>query len=277
MKAPILEIFFVDVTIIDILDIIIIAYILYKLYFFLRGSRAAQMAMGLMAILFLSLLAQLFNMTAMSWLFQNLRTVWLITFVILFQPEIRRMLTNLGKSRLLRFVIKATEEKVIDEVVQAASSLVKQRHGALMVLIRNTGLKNVIDTGMRLQAEVSSPLLMSIFNPRSPLHDGAVIIQDQVVEAAKCILPLSQDARFDKTLGTRHRAALGLSEESDAFVVVISEERGKISVASHGRLTRDVSEEDLRSLLHEALNVSKAGDSVKRTPSPTLTPSSNPT
>jgi diadenylate cyclase len=249
------HLFFIKVTIIDIFDILVVSFILYKLYFFLRGSRAAQMAVGLILILIVSLLAQLFNMVAMSWLFQNLRTVWLIAFVVIFQPELRRMLTHLGQSRLVRFFFKVTQSHVIDELIKAVGILAKHSFGALIVLIRNTGMKSVVETGVRLQAEISSQLLVSIFNPRSPLHDGAVVVQDEVIEAAKCILPLSQDEKIDPDLGTRHRAGLGMAEESDAFVIIVSEERGTISIANNGRLTRDISLETLRDRLTKAMKV----------------------
>lgn len=213
------------------------------------------MAVGLILILLVSLLAQLFNMVAMSWLFQNLRTVWLIAFVIIFQPELRRMLTHLGQSRIIRFFFKVTQSHVIDELIKGVGILAKHSYGGLIVLIRNTGMKSVVETGVRLQAEVSAQLIVSIFNPRSPLHDGAVVIQDEVIEAAKCILPLTQDEKIDPDLGTRHRAGLGMSEESDALVIVVSEERGTVSIAMNGELTRDVSIETLRKTLYGALNV----------------------
>lgn len=259
MTSPfeLFNIFFIKVTIIDILDIFVVSFVLYKLYFFLRGSRAAQMAVGLILILLVSLLAQLFNMVAMSWLFQNLRTVWLIAFVIIFQPELRRMLTHLGQSRIVRFFFKVTRSHVIEELIKGVGILVKHSYGGLIVIIRNTGMKSVVETGVRLQAEVSAQLLVSIFNPRSPLHDGAVVIQDEVFEAAKCILPLSQDENIDPDLGTRHRAGLGMSEESDALVIVVSEERATISIAQNGNLTRDISLETLRKTLLGALQVTE--------------------
>jgi len=255
VKAPIFKIFFIDVTIIDILDVLILSYLIYKLYFFLQGSRAAQMAMGLLVILFASVLTQIFNMASMSWLFENLRTVWLVGFVVIFQPELRRMLIHLGQTRLIRMLIKGTGEQVIDEVVTGTSQLARHSYGGLIVLMRNTGLKTFIESGMKLQAEVSAPLLVSIFNPRSPLHDGAVIIQDHIIEAAKCILPLSQAKDFDSSLGTRHRAGLGISEESDAFIIIVSEERGQISTAYEGVLTRNISADELRNQLIKLMQV----------------------
>ncbi|MCA9731470.1 MAG: TIGR00159 family protein [Deferribacteres bacterium] len=249
IKGTLFKIFFIEVTVIDVLDVLILSYILYKLYFFLRGTRAAQMGMGLLVILFASVLAQVFNMVSMSWLFENLRTVWLVGFVVLFQPELRRMLIHLGQTRLIRMLIKGTSEQIVEEVVTGVSQLARHSYGGLIVMLRNTGLKAIVETGTRLQAEVSAPLLVSIFNPRSPLHDGAVIIQDNLIEAAKCILPLSQDKNFDSSLGTRHRAGLGITEESDALVIIVSEERGQISVAFEGQLTLNITAEELRERL----------------------------
>lgn len=165
------------------------------------------------------------------------------------------MLTHLGQSRIIRFFFKVTQSHVIDELIKGVGILAKHSYGGLIVLIRNTGMKSVVETGVRLQAEVSAQLIVSIFNPRSPLHDGAVVIQDEVIEAAKCILPLTQDEKIDPDLGTRHRAGLGMSEESDALVIVVSEERGTVSIAMNGELTRDVSIETLRKTLYGALNV----------------------
>lgn len=254
-KLKLFNLLFIEVTLFDILDILLIAYLVYKLYYFLRGSRAAQMAVGLTLILLVSMLAQFLEMAATSWLFLNLKTVWLIAFVILFQPELRRMLINLGQSRIIRFFIKVGESRVVDEVAAGAIELAKHSYGALIVMVRNTGLKSVIETGVPLQAEVSAQLLMALFNPRSPLHDGAVVIEGEVIEAAKCILPLSQEMELDTRLGTRHRAGLGIAEESDAFVIIVSEERGKISIAWNGELHREVSEDTFRRMLAQAMKV----------------------
>ncbi|RMD88079.1 MAG: TIGR00159 family protein [Calditrichaeota bacterium] len=252
LNLELFRIGFLKVGIFDVLDIFVISYILYKLYYFIRGSRAAQMFVGLMLILLISVIARLFNMSGLTWIFDNLRTVWLIAFVIIFQPELRRMLIFLGQSRLIRYFVKVASSKALDEVVKAATEISKNYYGGLIVLTRDMGIKSIIETGIQIQAEVSLPLLLSIFNPRSPLHDGAVIIQNDIIEAAKCILPLSQNPNIDPSLGTRHRAALGLSEESDAVIVVISEETGQISVAINGELKRGLSEASLRNELYEA-------------------------
>ncbi len=246
---------FLRFTVIDLLDVLAITYILYKLYFFVRGSRAAQMTVGFILILIASVIAPLLNMAGMTWIFRNLRTVWLLAFVVLFQPELRRLLIRLGQSQIIRFFVQVQEHRVIEEVAKAAFELSKRGLGALIVLARETGLKTIIETGVPLHAEVSVPLLVSIFNLRSPLHDGAVVIQNDMVEAAKCLLPLSQNPDIDPSLGTRHRAALGLSEESDAVIVVVSEETGSVSVAMDGELKRNLDYQSLRKTLNEAFNI----------------------
>jgi len=260
MIDPILDLFrttlfpigFVKVTLIDILDILLITFILYKLYCFMRGSRAAQMFVGLVLILIMSLLTRLVNMSGMSWIFDNLKTVWLIAFVIIFQPELRRMLIFMGQSRLVRYFVKVSSGKTFDEIIKAAFELSRRGNGGLMVLTRDMAIKSIAETGIQIQAEVSSPLLVSLFSSRSPLHDGAVIIKNDIIEAAKCILPLSQENNLEAHLGTRHRAALGLAEESDAMIIVVSEETGKISIAKDSRLYYDLDEDALRAMLVEA-------------------------
>ncbi len=250
------QIGFLKVTLLDMLDILFISFILYKTYFFLRNSRAAQMFVGLAIILIVSLITRLFNMSGMTWIFDSLKTVWLIAFVIIFQPELRRMLIYLGQSRIIRYFIKVSSGKTFDEVIKAAVELSKRRYGALIVMTRDTGIKSITETGIRVQAEVSAPLITSIFNARSPLHDGAIIIQNDIVEAAKCILPLSQSPSLGPHFGTRHRAALGLAEESDAVILVISEETGRISVALDGQLVQNLNESDLQSILFDAFKLS---------------------
>lgn len=229
----------------------------------MRGSRAAQMLVGLVLILIISLLARLFNMSGMSWIFDNLKTVWLIAFVIIFQPELRRMLIFIGQSRIIRYFIKVSSSKTFEEVIKAAVELSKRRYGGLIVLTRDTGIKSITETGIKIQAEVSAQLIVSLFNTRSPLHDGAIIIQNDIIEAAKCILPLSQEQNIDPHLGTRHRAALGMAEESDAVVLVVSEETGNISVALDGRLIPDLEEDAVRNVLENAFKYSAEKSSVK--------------
>jgi diadenylate cyclase len=244
---------FIRVTLLDVIDMMIISYVLYRLYLFIRGSRAAQMAVGLVLILIVSWLAQISSMSGMSWIFGKLETIWLIAFVILFQPELRRILIYLGQSPVVRFFIKVSGTRAIDEIVKAAQELSRLRFGGLIVIVRDDGLKSIIETGIQIQAEVSPSLLIALFSPKSPLHDGAVVIENEVIVAAKCILPLTQNERIDKRLGTRHRAALGLAEESDAVVLVISEETGKLSIAMDDRLLQDLTVEEVENILQASL------------------------
>jgi diadenylate cyclase len=244
---------FLRVTLLDVLDIVIISYVLYRLYLFIRGSRAAQMAVGLVVILLVSWLAHLSNMSGISWIFGKLETVWLIAFVILFQPELRRMLVYLGQSPLIRYFVKVSGTRAVDEIVRAAQELSRLRYGGLIVLVRDDSMRAIVETGIKIQAEVSAALLVSLFSPKSPLHDGAVIIENDVIVTAKCILPLSQDDRLDKRFGTRHRAALGLAEESDAVILVVSEETGKLSIAMEERLLSDLSLEEVENILKASL------------------------
>ncbi|HEX9971727.1 MAG TPA: diadenylate cyclase CdaA [bacterium] len=243
-------------SVIDILDIAIISFIIYKMYLFIRGSRAAQMFIGLILILIVSVFVQLLGLSGLSWIIQNLRTIWLIAFVILFQPELRRLLIYLGQTPLLRKLLKVSiNKRMTEDVVKAAMELSKRGFGGLIVMVGNAGIKSIIETGQSLQAKVSVPLIVSIFNPRSPLHDGAVVIQNDIIEAAQCILPLSQNPNLERQYGTRHLAALGLSEESDAVIVVVSEETGKVSLAFEGKLHTDLDYNKLRNMLLELLQV----------------------
>lgn len=249
------QIGFLKVTIFDLLDIVVISFLLYKLYYFVKNSRAAQMFIGLVIILMLSVTVQLLNMRGMIWIFESLRTIWLVAFVVLFQPELRRVLMNLGQTPLMRKFVKASSNFTIEETHHAAMELSKRRYGALIVLTQDTRIKAIIDSGLRLQADVSSGLIISIFNPRSPLHDGAIIIQNDVLEAAKCILPLSQNPDIEPEFGMRHRAALGLSEESDAICLVVSEETGMISIAMKGVFYKDLNYESLREFLYKTFKL----------------------
>jgi diadenylate cyclase len=249
------QIGFLKVTFFDLLDIIVIAILLYNLYIFVRNSRAAQMFIGLVLILILSVFAQLLNMRGMIWIFDSLRTIWLVAFVVLFQPELRRVLMNLGQTPLMQFFVRSTSDFAVDEIQNACIELAKRRYGALIVLTQDTRIKTIVDTGLKLQADISSGLIISIFNPRSPLHDGAIIIQNNVIEAAKCILPLSQNPDIDPDFGMRHRAALGLTEESDAICIIVSEETGNISIAMKGVIHRDFNYDTLREFLYNTFRL----------------------
>ena len=245
---------FLSISVIDVLDIVLVSYIFYKLYEFLKGSIAARMMIGLLFIILISIVAELLNMSGSTWIFANLKTVWVIAFVIIFQPEFRRLLLYLGQVPILRQIVQVSAQKIVDEVVGAVAELSRKNFGALIVVVRDTGIRSVIETGIPLQAQLSKALILSIFNPRSPMHDGAVVIQNDILVAAKCQLPLTENPRLDPTLGMRHRAALGLSEQSDALVLAVSEETGKISLAENGVLTGGLTEEGLKQRLIDAFS-----------------------
>jgi len=243
---------FLPITIIDVLDILLVSFLFYQLYEFLKGSIAARMLLGLVMILLISVIGEVLNMSALSWIMSNLKTIWVIAFVIIFQPELRRLLIYLGQSRLVRIFLRVGEPEFIEDVVGATIEMSHKNFGAIIVMLRDMGVKSVLETGVELQARVSKPLINSIFNPRSPLHDGALVIRGDIALAAKCILPLSQSPEIDPALGTRHRAALGISEQTDAVVVVVSEETGMISVIEEGKMIRGLTEEMLRNRVKEA-------------------------
>jgi diadenylate cyclase len=238
-----------NVYLLDVLDVVIVAFLFYRLYLIIRGTRATEMFFGLAILFVFSMVAQNAGLLLLNRIIEGLQTVWLIAFIILFQQELRGALSYLGKTRYFRFFTKPKESPVVDDIVQAIGRIKRAGLGAIVVIERNTGLKNHIETGTRLDAAVSPQLLETIFTPPTPLHDGAAILHGSRLVAAACILPLSRNEHLAYTLGTRHRAALGLTEESDAFVIVVSEESRQISVAEEGRLRRRLSLDDLRTEL----------------------------
>jgi diadenylate cyclase len=248
---------FLPVRLVDVIDIALVAFIFYKLYMVMRGTVAAQIFVGLVLIIAFSFVTQAFNFKAMNWILSTLTDIWVIAFIVLFQPELRRLLVLVGRNRIVRTFIRLDVEESIEEIASAASELARKHHGMLLVVVRATGLRTFVETGLSLQARISRPLLVSIFNPRSPLHDGAVVVRDRVVEAARVTLPLSQTTRIgDAVLGMRHRAALGISEQADVVSVVVSEETGMISLADNGILIRGLSSQQLRAELRARLTLS---------------------
>ena len=234
---------------IDVLDILLVAAVFYRLLILVKGTRSAQMYLGVLVIVFVGILARWFDLIAVEWIADSLRPVWLIAFVVLFQPELRHALAQFGRTRYFRAFLRGDSYGVLGEIVRGAETLALRRQGALIVLERNVGLRNFVDTGTRIDAKISAALLETFFSPGSPLHDGAVIVREDTVLAAGCILPLSANPRLSGVLGTRHRAALGLAEETDAAVIVVSEQTGAISVAHRGALRERLDEGALRSEL----------------------------
>ncbi len=238
---------------VDLIDIAIVAFVAYQLLLILRGRRAMQMLVALFIIVVIGFIARWLQFDALNWLMSGLKGVWAIIFVLLFQDELRRLLGELGQSRYLRPFFKVEEHEVIDAVISAAHAMALKKTGALIVLERTARLTNYYQTGVVLNAPVVSTLLVSIFTPLTPLHDGAVIVNGDQIVAARCTLPLSQNPYFVHTLGTRHRAAVGLTEETDAVVVVVSEETGELSVALAGQISRGLSATALRDKLTQLL------------------------
>jgi diadenylate cyclase len=244
-----------DFWLLDILDIFLVAVLFYRLLILVKGTRSAQMYVGLLVIVLIGIAAREFDLIAIRWISDSLKTVWLIAFVIIFQPELRHALAQFGRTRYFRSFLRGESYGVLGEVVRGVETLAERRQGALIALERNVGLRNFVDTGTRLDAKVTAELLVTLFSPGSPLHDGAVILREDTMIAASCILPLSTNPRAVGVLGTRHRAALGLSEESDAAVVVVSEETGGISIAYRGQMKRNLDEGQLRSDLVQIFRI----------------------
>lgn len=233
----------------DLLQILLVTYALYRVLLLLRGTRAIQVLLGVFLVAIVYGAARILDFTLITTLLSTIFTYGAFAAIVVFQPELRSALAQLGRSRVWRFLGRLEESEAAEEIAAAAERLSRQKVGALIAVEREVGLGEYVDTGTRIDAKVSSELLATIFTPYSPLHDGAAIVQRGKVIAAGCILPLTQFPVPDRTLGTRHRAAIGLSEETDAAVVVVSEETGQISVAEGGRLERNLNPERLRQVL----------------------------
>ncbi len=240
-------------TLVDLIDISIVAFVVYQLLLIMRGRRAMQMLVALFIIVVIGFLARWLQFDALNWLMSGLKGVWAIIFVILFQDELKRLLGQLGQSRYLRPFFRTEEHEVIDAVISAAQMMASKKTGALIVIERSARLINYYQTGVMLNSPVVPSLIVSIFTPLTPLHDGALIISGDQIVAARCTLPLSQSSYFVHTLGTRHRAAVGITEETDAVVVVVSEETGELSLALAGQISRGLPVQALRDRLTQLL------------------------
>ena len=242
-------------TWVDYLDIGIMAVLIYQLFLITRRTRSMQVFKGLMILIFASYLSGILGLTSINYLLQGVLSNGIIVILILFQPEVKRTLEYLGRTANLNRSGEQNEsEKTIDAITQCLQRLSRRRVGALVVFEQKTGLQEFVDTGIRLDAEISAGLLENIFEPNTPLHDGAVIIRGDRIEAAACILHVSDNNAISHDLGTRHRAALGVSENSDAMVLIVSEETGIISMAQNGKLTRHLDADAVRKVLGRIYN-----------------------
>jgi diadenylate cyclase len=241
----------------DAVDIAVVAVIVYLLLTVVRGTRAIQMLLGVAVLVLASLAARALDLHSLGWLLDSLWSFWVVVLVVLFQPELRRALAWVGQGEGLRSLLAGGSgaTRVVDEVTSVTGSLADRRIGALIVLERGTGLRQYAELGVALDALVSADLLISVFLPYSPLHDGAVFIRGGRVVAAGCFLPLSRNPQLGRTLGTRHRAALGITEETDAIAVVASEETGRLSLAVAGRIEIAPDADALRQRLEELMGV----------------------
>ncbi len=236
----------------DAVDILVVAFVVYRIFLAIQGTRAVQMIIGLIILMMASFVSQWAQLHTINWVLDSFLTIWVLAVVVLFQPELRRTLAEVGRHKFLRAFHKLEKAALIEEILRATVNMAGRKIGALLVFERETKLQNFIEAGTVLDAEVSRGLLLSIFNSKSPLHDGAVIVREGRIAAAGCFLPLTLKQNISKEMGTRHRAALGLTEETDATVIVVSEETGNISLVQEGQLTQELDAISLRRHLQEA-------------------------
>jgi len=244
----------------DLLDIAIVSILIYEFLKLIRGTRAVQMALGSLLIVGLFYTSRLAPLQTLNWMIRNVLVYVGFAAIVIFQSDIRRALAHFGRAPFFRYFTKQdTVDDTVEEVVVAAQMLASHNTGAIIAIEREIGLRNYIESGIPLDAEMTYDLLVTIFQPTSPLHDGAVMIQENRVAAAACFLPLTVNPKISRELGTRHRAAIGLTEENDAVAVVVSEERGEIGLAIEGRLERGLTADQLRERLQSLLAQRRTG------------------
>jgi len=237
----------------DVLDILIVGFIIYRVILLIRGTRAVQMLAGLAVLTVVYFAARTFELYTLHWLLGTVLGSLFILIIIVFQDDIRRALAQMGQTPFLKVRVKTIQ--AIEEIAKAATSLADDKIGAIVILEREIGLANYVESAVPIDSQVTRDLLCTIFQKGTPLHDGAVVIQDGRISAAGCVLPLSANPELSRRLGTRHRAAIGITEETDAVAVVVSEETGSISVAIAGKITRDIDTGTLRRILHNAFAI----------------------
>ena len=237
----------------DVLDVLIVAFIIYRTFLLVKGTRASQLIVGVIIVVFVFYLSKKLELFALGWILNNFVSSIILVIVVVFQNEIRSVLLALGRSPFFKRITYVEETLFFDELSNACTVLAGKKTGALFVIEREVGLEEFMEIGIRLDAEVNTELVVSIFQYASPLHDGAMIIREGRIRAASCILPLTMKDTIDKELGTRHRAAIGITEVTDAVALVVSEEKGKISYAFRGELYRNVDGDALKKVLKELL------------------------
>jgi diadenylate cyclase len=243
---------FTPITIRDLIDIALVAFIIYRSLLLMRGTRGIQMTFGIVILLLFYWATRFWMLTAVGWLLSQVLTYIVFAIIVLYQNEIRRGLAGMGKTSIWGRH-RRQGNNGFEEIVHAATTLASKKIGALVIIERDIGLRNYVESGIALDAVLTYDLLVTIFSPNTPLHDGAVIVQQKRVLAAGCFLPLTLDPHLSKELGTRHRAAIGITEETDAVAIIVSEETGIISMANGGTIIRDLNSENLRSALQNAI------------------------
>lgn len=252
-----------------ILDLTIVIYLIVKLVGLIKGTRALQLLKGIIFLIIITIVSGILQLNILNYILTSFMTYGVILLIVIFQPELRRALEQLGSNKINKFfgidkdIATKTKENIY-KIIIAATELSKTKTGALIVIERDIKLKDIMDTGIPIDSEILPQLLVNIFTPKTPLHDGAVVISENRIKAAACMLPLSNDKHVSKRLGTRHRSAIGMSKESDAIVVVVSEETGKISVAKDGTLIADVKEDALKQILIKNIVTKKFGEEQKK-------------
>ncbi|WP_169088164.1 diadenylate cyclase CdaA [Paenibacillus sp. PL91] len=251
----------------DIIDVGIVSFIIYKMILLVRGTRAVQLLKGIFILVAVWALSTWFNLYTLKWLMNQMFTFGIVSVLIIFQPELRRVLEQLGRGKFFARAYSLDKDVVneqIDGVIKAIRFMAERKIGALIVFERSTGLSELIESGIRMESKITSELLINIFTPNTPLHDGAVIIRSTQIMAAGCYLPLSENPFISKELGTRHRAAIGVSEVTDAISVTVSEETGQVSLSLGGMIVRDINEESLISKLFDELTPKTNGRTKER-------------
>lgn len=252
---------FLEFGIKDFIEVFIIAMVLFYLYRWIRGTFAIQAAVGLVFIIIINAVVSALGLSTINFILRRILDVGVLAVFIIFQPEIRKLLYSLGQNTNLdRFFVSSSSESIIDEVIDAARNMSHSKTGALIVFARTSSLQDLVDVGFKLDARVNSELLQTIFNKHTPLHDGAVVIRNNRIVAASCYLPISQNPNISTVFGTRHRAAVGITETNNVFVLVISEETGRISIARNGSLTSGLTIQKLRIEMEETFGKQKIDD-----------------
>jgi diadenylate cyclase len=252
-----------NIRLLDILDIGIVAFIIYRIILLIKGTRAVQMLLGLVVILAVYMGSRIGDLHTLNWFLSNFLSSIILVIVVIFQNDIRRALMHVGRNPFLGGATYREESHLIEELVKSCVALANRKIGALIVVERETGIKDILESGTALDAQISCDLIRAIFMPSSPLHDGALVVQQGRLSFAGCFLPLTQGSNLSTELGTRHRAAIGLTELADAIAIVVSEETGKISVAVNGGMTRNLDATSLKKVLGRLLESRKTKTNKK--------------